>query len=137
MSERTDKHPPQVAKKEQLGRIGQRPWWVFQLSIIIRAGHQIGAAIFLAAYLLTDVLVVPMAYLLLVMLSGIALYFTEWLRHRQIHREIAGVSTFIKIILVGLAFHGFLPGAPAVLLGFLLASISSHAPKQYRHRLLF
>lgn len=133
----TDKREPRMETKERLGRIGPRPFWVFKLSILIRAVHQVGAAVFLTSYLLSDSPAVPLLYLLLATLSGVALFFTEWLRHRQIYREISGVSTLTKLLLVGLAFHGLLPGTPAVLAGFLLASISSHAPKQYRHRLLF
>lgn len=133
----TDKGNPKMETKERLGRIGPRPFWVFMLSILIRAAHQVGAAVFLTLYLLDDFPAVPSSYLLLVLLSGVALFFTEWLRHRQIYREISGVSTLTKLLLIGLAFHGLLPGTPAVLVGFLLASISAHAPKQYRHRLLF
>ncbi|MDJ0621671.1 MAG: hypothetical protein QNJ17_01830 [Desulfocapsaceae bacterium] len=133
----TDKANTQMETKERLGKIGPRPYWVFRLSILIRAVHQVGAAVFLTSYLLGEIPAVPMPYISLVMLSGVVLLFTEWLRHRQIYREISGLSTAIKLLLIGLAFHGFLPETPLVLAGFLLASISSHAPKQYRHRLLF
>jgi len=36
----------------KMGRIGYRPYWALNLSILIRAAHQVGAAVFLAAYLL-------------------------------------------------------------------------------------
>lgn len=120
-----------------MGKIGPRPLWVLKLSILIRAIHQIGAAVFLVAYLLDTVPVVPPFYFLLTILSGGALMFTEWLRHREIYRELTGLSTFIKLILIGAAFHNILPQTATVVAAFLLASICSHAPKQYRHRVFF
>lgn len=122
---------------QRLGRIGPRPFWVLKLSIVIRAIHQVGAAVFLVAYLLDDIPAVPPVYLLLALISGVALLFTEWLRHREIYRELSGLSTFVKLLLLGIAFHGYLPQTATVVCAFLLASISSHAPKQYRHRVLF
>jgi NhaP-type Na+/H+ or K+/H+ antiporter len=121
----------------QQGRIGPRPFWVLKLSILIRALHQVGAAVFLAAYLLDDIPAVPQMYLYLALISGVALFFTEWLRHREIYRELSGLGTFIKLLLLGTAFHGFLPQTAAIIGAFLLASICAHAPKQYRHRVLF
>ena len=128
---------PVTHKTQRLGKIGPRPLWVLKLSILIRAIHQIGAAVFLTAYLLNDIPEVPQAYLLLALMTGVALLFTEWLRHREIYRELSGLGTFIKLLLLGIAFHGFLPQTAAVVAAFVLASICSHAPKQYRHRVLF
>ena len=122
---------------QRMGRIGPRPFWVLKVSIMIRAIHQIGAAVFLAAYLLDDIPAVPPAYLLLAVISGVALLLTEWLRHRQIHRELSGLGTMIKLLLLGIGFHGLLPETATVICAFLVASICSHAPKQFRHRLLF
>ncbi len=45
--------------------------------------------------------------------------------------------TLVKILLLGAAWHGFLPLQGTVLLAFLVASIGAHAPKKVRHRLLF
>lgn len=122
---------------QTLGRTEQRPSWVLGLSIAIRAGHQVGAAIFLAAYLLDDIGELPRLYALLAVVSGGALFLTEWLRHRQLYRELGGVATIGKCLLLGAAIHGSLPATPAVLLAFLLASIAAHAPKNIRHRLLY
>ena len=122
---------------QRLGKIGPRPLWVLKLSILIRAVHQVGAAVFLVAYLLDDIPAVPQAYFLLALITGVALLFTEWLRHREIYRELSGLSTFVKLLLLGIAFHGFLPQTATVVCAFLLASICSHAPKQFRHRVLF
>ena len=119
-----------------MGRIGDRPYWIYRLSILLRAFHQIGAAVFLSAYLLEAVPAVPRAYLYLAVASGILLTLTEWLRHRQIFRELAGAVTLAKLLLLGAAFHGVLP-APLVVLAFFIAALGAHAPKQVRHRLLF
>jgi hypothetical protein len=47
------------------------------------------------------------------------------------------VSTFLNLLLIGAAYHGFLSASIAVLLAFVLASVGAHAPKLVRHRLLF
>lgn len=124
-------------QKERMGRIGERPYWVLNLSIVIRALHQVGAAVFLTTFLLKDTFVLPRFYLYLVFASGFALIFTEWMRHRQVFREVSGIATFIKLIFLGAAFHQFLPMTPTVVFTFLLASICSHAPKKVRHKLMY
>ncbi|MFH0785441.1 MAG: hypothetical protein V2B20_26285 [Pseudomonadota bacterium] len=120
-----------------MGRIGNRPYWVLSLSIVIRAMHLIGASVILSSTLLGDMVRPPSLYLMLASVSGIMLLSTEWLRHRQICRELAGVSTLVKMLLLGAAYHGLLPLQGTVLLVFFLASVASHAPKLVRHRLLF
>lgn len=122
--------------KLRQGRIGNRPYWVLLVSILVRALHQLGAAVFLVSYLFGEMFVVPGGYLWLAVASGVALVCTEWLRHRQLYREFAGLATIVKCLLLGAAFHAYLPAAPAVLAAFLLASIGAHAPKEIRHRLL-
>lgn len=121
----------------RLGRTQDRPYWVVILSIVIRALHQIGAAVFLAAFLLKGIHFPPLFYLLLTSVTGMALLFTEGLRHRQIFREVSGVSTVLKLLVLGLAYHDLIPDIPAVLFVFFMASFFSHAPKNIRHRLLF
>jgi hypothetical protein len=120
-----------------MGRIGDRPYWVLNLSILIRAVHQVGAAVFLAAYLLDAIPGPPLVYVIIALVSGGLLLGTEWLRHRQIFRELAGMITIAKLLLLGAAFHGFLPLPATVLLAFVIASVGAHAPKKVRHRLLF
>lgn len=122
---------------EKMGRIGDRPYWVLNLSILIRSLHQVGAAVFLAAYLLDAIPGPPMVYVVIALLSGGLLLGTEWLRHRQIFREVAGMITIVKLLLLGAAYHGFLPLPATVLLAFIIASVGAHAPKKVRHRLLF
>ena len=131
-----DKAGKACGNAAKMGRIGNRPYWVFTLSILIRALHQVGAAVFLAAYLLDAVPEPPVEYVVAVMLTGVILFGSEWMRHRQVYREISGVATWLKLLLLGAAFHGFLPAPAMVLLAFVVASIGSHAPKEVRHRLL-
>jgi len=124
-------------KDIRMGRIGSRPFWVLSLSVVIRAFHQIGAAVFLTSFLFKESFSPPHVYLYLVFVSGFVLVFTEWLRHRQIFREISGIATALKLVLLGAAYHQFLPMTSTVVVTFFLASICSHVPKKIRHRLLF
>lgn len=121
----------------RMGRIGDRPYWIFSLSVVIRALHQVGAAIFLAGIVLDLHPQLPAGYVVMGFVTGVLLLASEWLRHRQIHREVSGVVTLVKLLLLGAAYHGLLPAPAAVLLAFIIASLGSHAPKEYRHRLLF
>lgn len=123
-------------QQAMLGRTEQRPYWVLNLSVVIRAAHQVGAAVFLAAYLLDQVGELPRGYTSLAVISGAALVMTEWLRHRQLYREFSGIVTLGKCILLGAAMHGLLPAMPTVLIAFLAASLGAHMPKNVRHRLL-
>ncbi|MBU1567872.1 MAG: hypothetical protein KJ630_19885 [Proteobacteria bacterium] len=121
----------------KMGRIGNRPYWVLSLSIVIRAMHLVGAAVVLTSFLLDDIARPPAFYMVIAFGSGIVLLFTEWIRHRQICRELAGVSTFFKVLLLGAAYHGVLPARETLLVVFFMASVAAHAPKLVRHRLLF
>ena len=123
--------------RTKLGRTADRPYWVVILSIIIRAFHQVGAAVFLAGFLLKDIQAFSDFYLFLAAVTGVLLLITEGMRHRQIFREVSGIITMLKLIVLGLATHHLLPGLPSVLMVFLIASFFSHAPKSIRHRLLF
>lgn len=121
----------------KMGLIGERPFWVLSLSLPIRAIHQIGAAVVLTAYLLDALPGPPFVYLLIALISGGLLLGTEWMRHRQIFRELAGVITLVKMLLLGAAYHGYVPPLETVLLAFVIASIGAHAPKKVRHKLLY
>lgn len=124
-------------QKVRTGRIGDRPYWIFIFSIFVRAIHQVGAAVFLASFLIPDIITLPLLYLIIACVSGVILLITEGIRHRQLLRELSGISTIVKVILIGLAYHGWIPAVPAVLFAFFLTSFFSHAPKSIRHRLLF
>ncbi len=119
------------------GRIGDRPYWVLLGSVVIRAGHQVGGGVVLASFLLDWPAGPPAFYLWLALLSGVLLTGTESLRHRQWYRELAGVSTLVKLLLLGVAYHRFLPAAPTVCAAFLLAAVAAHLPRELRHRLLY
>jgi hypothetical protein len=121
----------------KMGRIGNRPYWVLCLSIVIRAMHLVGAAVVLTTPLISDMIRPPVFYLGIAFGSGLVLLSSEWIRHRQIYRELAGISTFVKVFLLGAAYHGVLPERETVLLVFFLAAVAAHAPKLIRHRLLF
>jgi hypothetical protein len=121
----------------KMGRIGYRPYWVLNASLLIRAVHQVGAAVFLAAYLLDAIPGPPAVYMVIALVSGGLLFVSEWLRHRQSYREVSGITSIVKVLLLGVAYHGFLPMQGTVLLVFVVASIAAHAPKRVRHRLLY
>lgn len=123
--------------KEKQGRVQRRPTWLLITGILIRAVHQIGAAVYLTSYILPNNIVLPKFYLLLTLTSGLFLLMTEWARHREMYRELTGISTAIKLILFGAAFHGVLPATVTVLTAFVIASLSAHAPKNVRHHLLY
>lgn len=119
-----------------MGRVQRRPLWMLITGIGIRALHQVGAALYLASYIFPKTLVLPQFYLWLCLISGFLLFATEWARHREIYRELAGLATFVKLLLFGAAFHNILPATATVVAAFILASICAHAPKNVRHRLL-
>ncbi len=120
-----------------MGRKVDRPYWVLMLSILTRAAHQIGAGVFLASFLFNESLALPPFYLVLVLVTGGMLLVTEGMRHRQFFRELIGLSTMVKLVLLGMAVHGRAGGAVLVVLSFILASVCSHLPKHIRHRLMF
>ncbi|WP_245695192.1 hypothetical protein [Desulforhopalus singaporensis] len=122
---------------QPMGRVSHRPYWVLNLSIVIRAIHQLGVAVYLASFLLPEVVQPPRGYIVLAFGSGVVLVLTEWLRHRQLYRELSGVVVVIKLLLLGGAVHGFLPVVPTVVAAFFISSIGAHAPKLVRHRLIF
>jgi len=131
-----------LEQKEQggqitLGRVGERPFWVLSISILIRAVHQVGAAVFLTSFLIDDIRGPVTAYVVLTIISGCMLILTEGMRHRQMYREVSGLSTITKLILIGGAYHGVFPETITILTAFIIASAGSHAPKIIRHRLLF
>jgi hypothetical protein len=125
------------AEKVRLGRLGDRPYWMYIFSIFIRAVHQVGAGVFLTSFLFKDTMPLPRLYLIIVSVSGVLLLVVEALKHRQLLRELLGVSTLIKLAILGLVYHGWVPATIPVLFVFVLSSICSHAPKSFRHRLLF
>lgn len=119
------------------GPVYYRPTWVVYLSVVIRALHQIGAAVFLSSYLLDIPTVISPFYLWLAVISGMALVCTELWRHRAMYREVSGAGTLLKLLLLGLAYHGLFQPAVLVTAAFVIAAIAAHLPKNIRHRMLF
>lgn len=130
--------PPDASSETYVtaGRIGYRPYSVLLVSVLLRAVHQVGAAVYLASFLIDGTVGPPQLYLVLAVISGGALFITEGMRHRQIYREVSGFGTFVKVILLGLAYHNLFPPLPTVLAAFVLSSLCAHLPKEIRHRLI-
>lgn len=123
-------------RNKNIGRIADRPYWLTYVSLIARVVHQIGAAVFLAGYLLEIDGGTPLFYLILATVSGFILMGVEAIRHRQLLREVSGIVTIAKMFIIGLAFHAYIPPTPAILFAFFIASYISHAPKAVRHRVI-
>lgn len=120
-----------------LGAAKQRPYGLVLFSVVVRALHQVGAAVYLSSFLLDEIVGPPEFYLWLAVVTGAVLMVTEGLRHIQFYREFAGLGTFVKLILLGVAYHELLPQTPAVVAAFLVAAVAAHLPKTIRHRLLY
>ena len=120
-----------------MGPVAPRPYWLVLLSVVIRALHQVGAAVYLSSFLLAEIVGPPALYLWLSIVTGVALVVTEGVRHRALYREVAGLATLIKLILLGIAYHGYMPQTATVMLAFFIAAIGAHLPKNLRHRLVF
>lgn len=125
------------SKNAALGRVVKRPLWMLISGYIVRAAHQVGAAVFLCSYLLPELTTIPKLYLWLTLITGGLLFLTESFRHREIYREISGMVTLCKLLLFGAAFHNVLPATETVIFAFILASLGAHLPKNIRHKLLF
>ena len=126
------------AKSElELGPVGPRPYWVVLVSVVIRAIHQVGSAVYLSSFLLDNIVGPPAFYLWLAVITGLALIGTEAMRHRALYREVAGLATILKVVLLGIAFHGYLPETATVVVAFFIAALAAHLPKNIRHRLIF
>ena len=132
-----DRIPPGHPRDSRQRRTADRPYWIWLVSIFIRALHQVGAAVFLAVFLLPGKPDLPRLYIVLAAATGLMLMATEMLRHRQLLREPAGLATFVKLAIMGIGLHGWLPAVPAMLTAFVVAAFFAHAPKHIRHRRLF
>ena len=120
-----------------LGPVAPRPYWLVLFSVVIRALHQVGAAVYLSSFLLDGIVGPPALYLWLSILTGVILVLTEGMRHRALYREVGGLATLVKLVLLGVAYHGYLPPTVTVTLAFFIAAIAAHLPRDLRHRLVF
>lgn len=128
--------PDETNPSPKLGPVSRRPYWLVLCSVVIRALHQIGAAVYLSSFLLEGIFGPPTFYLWLSVVTGLALIVTETMRHRALYREVAGLATMLKLVLLGIAYHGYLSAAALVTLAFFVAAIGAHLPKDLRHRLV-
>ena len=129
--------PENQNESPAMGPVAPRPYWLVLISVVIRALHQVGAAVYLSSFLLAGIIGPPAVYLWLSIITGVALVVTEGMRHRALYREVAGLATLIKLVLLGIAYHGYLPQTAMVTLAFFIAAIAAHLPKNLRHRLIF
>jgi hypothetical protein len=122
---------------ETLGRIGDRPPYIRNGSVFVRAAHLLAASAILGAGLFGVAGARTQAWWIAAAASGVLLVVAEVLRHRELHREVAGLATIVKLVLVGLA--GLAPsGAPWLLSSaFVVAVVGAHAPRHWRHRRLY
>ncbi len=121
----------------KLGRTGDRPQWLRTGSVFVRAVHLIGAGALLGGYLFGVERSLMLPYVWVTLASGLVLIGTEFARHRQLYREVAGWSTIVKILIL-LTLPLFRDHAGTLMIVvFLIAGIGAHLPRRYRHRLLF
>ena len=121
---------------QRSGRIGPRPYWVLLVSVAVRAVHQVGAAMVLASCLLGDGVLTLDRYFVVAAVSGVLLVGSEWLRHRQLYREVAGLTTLLKCLILAAVVHGLVPAVPWLPVAFVAACLAAHAPREIRHHLL-
>ena len=121
----------------KLGRTGNRPQWLRTGSVFVRAVHLVGAGALLGGYLFGVERSMMLPYVGIAAMSGLVLIGTEFARHRELYREVAGWSTIVKLLIL-LTFPLFPDSAGLLMiLVFLIAAIGAHLPRRYRHRLLF
>jgi hypothetical protein len=123
--------------KSSIGRVGDRPYWIRSGSVFVRAAHLLAASAVAGVYLLGVRDADAGAWWIVAGVSGVLLLAAEFLRHRELHRELGGWSTILKLILIA-----GIPAAPALApwlmsAAFVVAVLGAHAPKRWRHRRLF
>ncbi len=106
-------------------------------SVFIRAAHLLGASAVAGAYLLAVEDTGVNAWWIVAGVSGVLLLVAELIQHRELYRELAGWSTVLKLVLVGLI--PALPAAAPWLMStaLVVAVLGAHAPRRWRHRRLF
>jgi hypothetical protein len=119
-----------------LGRTGERPSWIRSGSVFVRAVHLLAASAVLGAGLWEIPGPRTCPWWIAAAASGLLLLAAEALRHRELHREVCGLATALKLVLLGGA--AALPaGAPWLLsAAFVVAVLGAHFPKRWRHRKL-
>jgi hypothetical protein len=106
-------------------------------SVFVRAAHLLAASAVAGAFLLAVEDARLLGWWIAAAASGLLLLVFEFLRHRELYREIAGWSTILKLLLIGL-----IPAVPAAAVwlmsaAFVVAVLGAHLPRGIRHRKLF
>ena len=106
--------------------------WRRWLSIALRTLHIVGVVLAAIAFLGSGVHAV--AGVVLMLLSGFALFAIDLWQRPGLWREVAGAFIFVKLL--ALAAMLVAPGIAALLFWLLLvtSSVVSHAPHDFRHR---
>ncbi len=108
--------------------LSMRRW----LSILLRTLHLVGVVLAAIAFLGNGEHAV--AGVVLMLLSGFALFALDWWGRPGYWREVAGAFILVKLLLLGAMLA--LPGIAALLFWMLVvtSSVVSHAPHGFRHR---
>jgi hypothetical protein len=106
--------------------------WTRWLGIALRSLHLAGVVLAGVAILGNGTL--PVAGVVLMLLTGFALYGIELWHHPDLWREVAGVFIAAKlIVLLAMLLVPDLAG-PLFWLLLISSSVVSHAPRVFRHR---
>ena len=117
---------------------GNRPSRIRTGSVFVRAAHLLAASAVAGGYLLGTASPAGRAWWIAAGVTGAVLLVAEFLQHRELHREFAGWSTLLKLVLIGA-----IPVTPAVAApwlmsaAFAVAVVGAHAPRRWRHRRVF
>lgn len=124
-----------VPERSHAGRVmagnselSNRRW----LSIALRTLHLVGVVLAAVAFLGNGEYAVAGVVLMLV--SGMALFALDWWQRAGYWREVAGAFILVKLLLLGAML--VVPGIAALLFWLLVvtSSVVSHAPHDFRHR---
>jgi len=121
----------------RLGGAGDRPSWIRNGSVFVRAAHLLAASAVGGVCLLSVEDTGASAWWIVAGVSGVLLLAAEVIQHRQLYREPAGWATILKLTLIG-----SIPAAPSagpwlMATAFVVAVLGAHAPRRFRHRKLF
>ncbi len=118
--------------RSRLAPTSERPYAIYLGSVFVRALHLLAAGTILGAYLLGAGRENLPTFHAIVALTGGMLVVSEWMGHRELYRQLSGISILTKLILLGLLpiFPDY--GAPLVVTAFLFSAITSHLPKKLR-----
>jgi len=120
-----------------LGRTSDRPSFIRTGSVFVRATHLLPASVVAGACVLSVEAEGIRAWWIATAVTGAVLLAAEYARHRDLHREVAGWATLIKLVLVGGIALAPAAGPWLMSVAFVVAVVGAHAPRGWRHRRLF